>query len=74
MASRWLHVIQHLFLSVCFLPFPAAAAIVADTRTPSAQSAGPSADMTDFLSLELVVLVGVVLLALVVIARSGKAP
>jgi hypothetical protein len=30
--------------------------------------------MTDFLSLELVVLIGVVLLALVVIARSGKAP
>ena len=30
--------------------------------------------MTEFLSLELVVLVGVVLLALVVIGRSGKAP
>jgi hypothetical protein len=30
--------------------------------------------MTDFLSLELVVLVAVVLLALVVIARSGNAP
>jgi hypothetical protein len=35
---------------------------------------GAPTDMTDFLSLELVVLVGVVLLALVVIARSGKAP
>jgi len=35
---------------------------------------GAAADMTDFLSLELVVLVGVVLLALVVIARSGNAP
>jgi len=30
--------------------------------------------MTDFFSLELVVLIAVVLLALVVIARSGKAP
>jgi hypothetical protein len=30
--------------------------------------------MTDFPSLELLVLIGVVLLALVVIARSGKAP
>jgi hypothetical protein len=30
--------------------------------------------MTEFFSLELLVLIGVVLLALVVIARSGKAP
>jgi hypothetical protein len=39
----------------------------------SSKRGAPTA-MTDFLSLELVVLVGVVLLALVVIARSGNAP
>ena len=74
MASRWLYAIQHLFAGVYFLSLPAGAAAVADTRSPSAQSDGASIDITDFLSLELVVLVGVVLLALVVIARSGKAP
>ena len=47
---------------------------MADTRAPSAHSDGASIGLTDFLSVELVVLVGVVLLALVVIARSGKAP
>jgi len=74
MASRWLHSIQHLFLGVYFLSLPAGAAAVADTRAPSAHSDSASIGITDFLSLELVVLVGVVLLALVVIARSGKAP
>jgi hypothetical protein len=75
MASRWLHSIQSLFFGVYFLSLPAGAAAVADTRAPpSAHSDGASIGITDFLSLELVVLVGVVLLALVVIARSGKAP
>jgi len=74
MDSRWLCSIQYLFVGVCLLSLPAAAAKVADSRAPSAQSNGASAGMTDFLSLELVVLIGVVLLALVVIARSGKAP
>jgi hypothetical protein len=74
MASRWLYSIQYLFLGVCFLPLPTGAAAVADTRSSSAQSDGASAGIIDFLSLELIVLVGVVLLALVVIARSGKAP
>jgi len=50
------------------------AATIADTRAPSAQRNGAPTGMTNFLSIELVVLIGVVLLALVVIARSGKAP
>jgi len=74
MASRWLYSIQQLFLCVYFLSLPAGAATVADTRASSSHSDGASIGITDFLSLELVILVGVVLLALVVIARSGKAP
>lgn len=73
MATRWRYFIQHLFLAVYSVSIPAAATGT-DTRAPSAQQSGASTDMTDFLSLELVVLVGVVMLALVVIARSGKAP
>ena len=73
MVSRWLCAVQMLFLGASFFSLPAAATAVADTRMPSARSDGASAVMTDFLSLELVVLVGVVLLALVLIARSGKA-
>lgn len=72
--TTWLYFIQRLFLSLYFVSLPAETAAVADTRVPSAQNIGASADMTDFLSVELVILVGVVLLALVVIARSGKAP
>jgi hypothetical protein len=74
MESRWLSSIQYLYLGMYFLSLPAGAATVVDTRGPSAQSDDTSIAMIDFLSLELIVLVAVVLLALVVIARSGKAP
>jgi len=59
---------------MCFLSLPAGATAVADTKAPPAQSNSASAGIIDFLSLELVVLVGIVVLALVLIARSGKAP
>lgn len=76
MAARWLCSIQYLLIGVCFCSLPAAAATVADTRAPPVKGHAASAGMgvIDFLSLELVVLIGVVLFALVVIARSGKAP
>ena len=74
MASGWLCTIQYLFIGVCLLPLPAGAATVAASIVPSAESHGVSAGMTDFPSLELVLLIGIVLLALVVIARSGNAP
>jgi hypothetical protein len=74
MVSGWRCAIQILFPGTSFFSLAAAATAVADTGTPLARSDGASAVMTDFLSLELVVLVGVVLLALVLIARSGKAP
>ena len=57
MATRWRYFIQHLFLAVYSVSIPAAATGT-DTRAPSAQQSGASTDMSDFLSLELVVLVG----------------
>lgn len=74
MASRWLSYIQCLSLGIYFLSLPAGAATVAGSRGLSAPSDDTSLTMIDFLSLELIVLVAVVLLALVVIARSSKAP
>ena len=76
MSPSWRHFIQRLLLSLVLVSFPLVAAPVADPATqfaPNSANVG-AADMTEFPSLELVVLVGVVLLALVVIARSGKAP
>ena len=74
MVSHCVYFIQYLFLGLYFVSLPAEAAAVTDARTASAQDNGAPASMTDFLSVELLVLVGVVLLALVVIARSGRAP
>ena len=74
MSTSWRHVIQFLLLSLYLVSFPIGAVPVDSTGARFTHSVAASADMTEFPSLELVVLVGVVLLALVVIARSGRAP
>lgn len=51
-----------------------AAAEAADTPGASAQSQDAPAGLSDFLSMELLMVIGGVLLALALIGRSGNAP
>ncbi len=74
MDFTWPRAIRRLFSGVCCLSLPSAMATAADSGVRSSQHGDTFTEQVDFMSVELVVLVGVVLLALVVIARTGRRP